>query len=90
MPLAFALGGVSPQRERSASQAADQRGINDYTALHYAAARDNAEAVKLLLSRGADPEERTRVDGYAAALEEAERFGHHIRAAALRRAGITT
>lgn len=61
-----------------------QRGFNDYTALHYAASQDNAEAVNLLLACGADPQARTRIDHYATALEEAERFGHHVGAAALR------
>lgn len=61
-----------------------QRGVNDYTILHYAACRDNAAAVNLLLSRGANPQARTRIDHYGTALEEAERFGHPIGAAALR------
>ncbi|HEY9762999.1 MAG TPA: ankyrin repeat domain-containing protein [Trichocoleus sp.] len=63
-----------------------QRGVNDYTALHYAASRDNAEAVTLLLSHGADPQARTRIDHYATPLEEAEYFGHCVGADALRRA----
>lgn len=62
-----------------------ERGLNDYTALHYAASRDDAEAVEMLLAHGADPEARTRIDHYATPLEEAERFGHEIGAAALRR-----
>lgn len=61
-----------------------QRGVNDYTPLHYAATRDDAAAVKLLLQHGADPTARTRIDDYATPLEEAERFGHEIGAAALR------
>ena len=61
-----------------------QRGVNDYTALHYAASRDAADAVRLLLAHGADPAARTRIDHYATALEEAERFGHVVGAAALR------
>lgn len=61
-----------------------QRGVNDYTALHQAACLDNAEAVRLLLAAGADPQARTRIDHYATALEEAEHFGHHAGAAALR------
>ena len=64
-----------------------QRGANDYTALHYAASRDAADAVRLLLAHGADPAARTRIDHYATALEEAERFGHAVGAAALRAAG---
>lgn len=61
-----------------------QRGFNDYTALHHAACRDDAKAVEMLLEHGADPEARTRIDDYATPLEEAERFGHTIGAAALR------
>lgn len=63
-----------------------QRGVNDYTALHQAACLDNAEAVRLLLAAGADPQARTRIDHYATALEEAEHFDHHAGAAALRQA----
>lgn len=66
-----------------------QRGINDYTPLHYAATHNDGEAVSLLLARGADPTERTRIDHYATALEEAEYFGHRIGAEALRRSGVT-
>ena len=62
-----------------------QRGVNDYTALHYAACRDDAAAVEILLRYGADPDAATRIDHYATALEECELFGHAIGAAALRR-----
>lgn len=62
-----------------------QRGVNDYTALHHAACRDDAAAVEILLLHGADPEARTRIDHYGTPLEEAERFGHAAGAAALRR-----
>lgn len=61
------------------------RGINDWTALHWAAAHDDAPAVVLLLARGADPESRTGIDDGATPLEEAERLGC-ARAAALLRA----
>ena len=40
----------------------DQRGINDYTALHMAVAEGNALAVQRLLDAGADPALRTRID----------------------------
>lgn len=40
----------------------NQRGINDYTALHMAVAEGNALAVQRLLDAGADPELRTRID----------------------------
>jgi ankyrin repeat protein len=40
----------------------DQRGLNDYTALHMAVAERNRDAAELLLSAGADPHLRTRID----------------------------
>jgi hypothetical protein len=39
----------------------------------------------MLLKHGADPRAATRIDNYGTPLEEAERFGHTIGAAALRR-----
>lgn len=62
-----------------------QRGINDYTPLHYAAARDDAKAVELLLVHGADPDARTRIDEFATPLEEAEHLGCTEAARVLRR-----
>lgn len=53
------------------------RGINDYTPLHYAASLDDPEAVKLLLSLGADRNARTDIDEYATPLEEARILGCH-------------
>jgi len=64
-----------------------QRGINDWTPLHWAAANDDAAAVALLLAHGADPDARTRVDECATPLEEAERLGKPKAAEALRRHG---
>jgi hypothetical protein len=61
-----------------------QRGTNDYTALHYAAARDDALVVELLLEHGADPAARTRIDHLGTPLEEADRHGHALGAAAIR------
>jgi ankyrin repeat protein len=58
-----------------------QRGINDYTPLHHAAARDDAAAIEVLLARGADPDARTRIDDLTTPREEALRAGN---AAALR------
>ena len=52
-----------------------QRGVNDWTPLHYAAARNDRKAVELLLARGADPKSRTRIDDLTTPLEEAERLG---------------
>lgn len=48
-----------------------QRGINDYTPLHYAANLDDPSAIGILLSHGADREARTNVDDYSTPLEEA-------------------
>ena len=52
-----------------------QRGINDWTPLHYAAARRDLKAVEILLAHGADPHLRTRIDEETSALEEAEQSG---------------
>jgi len=49
-----------------------QRGVNDYTPLHYAAARNDAKLIELLLARGADPNARTRIDEFATPAQEAE------------------
>lgn len=53
----------------------NQRGINDYTALHMAVAERNQAAVRLLLQAGADPRLRTRIDECETPLEMAERAG---------------
>jgi ankyrin repeat protein len=47
------------------------RGINDWTPLHRAAARNDVEVLKILFRHGADPRVRTRIDDYATPLEEA-------------------
>jgi uncharacterized protein len=52
-----------------------QRGVNDYTPLHYAAALNDCRAIELLVSRGADLEARTNVDDLSTPLEEAEILG---------------
>ena len=49
-----------------------QRGVNDYTPLHYAAARNDAKLIELLLSRGADPNARTNIDDFTTPALEAE------------------
>ena len=54
----------------------NQRGINDYTPLHMAVAERNEPAVAILLSAGADPALRTRID-------ECETAGDMARAAGL-------
>ena len=53
----------------------DQRGINDYTALHVAVERGSREAVERLLAAGADPTLRTRIDDLESPLELAESAG---------------
>ncbi len=54
----------------------NQRGINDYTALHYAVGEGHSDAVALLLEYGADPGLRTRIDDCETARELAESLGH--------------
>jgi ankyrin repeat protein len=51
----------------------NQRGINDYTALHMAVSEGNVEAVQVLLDAGADPTCRTRIDDCETPLEMARR-----------------
>jgi ankyrin repeat protein len=48
------------------------RGLNDWTALHFAAASDDPVAVRILLEAGADPDARTRIDDFETPLEIAE------------------
>jgi ankyrin repeat protein len=53
----------------------NQRGINDYTPLHMAVSERNAAAIHLLLTAGADPSLRTRIDDCASPLEMAQAAG---------------
>lgn len=55
----------------------NQRGINDYTSLHMAVSEHNLQAVELLLSSGADPRLRTRIDNCETPREMAENAGLH-------------
>src|SRR5262245_20529745 len=64
----------------------NQRGINDYTALHMAVAIRHAEAVQVLLDAGADPRLRTRIDECETPLEMANAAGLPEIAAILARA----
>lgn len=57
-------------------------GINDWTPAHHAAARNDVEALKLLVESGADLSIRTRIDEYATPLEEAEILGNSPEAVA--------
>jgi ankyrin repeat protein len=62
----------------------EERGVNDYTPLHYAASLDDPPAIALLLRHGANPAARTTIDDYETPLELAERYGKVQAAAALR------
>ena len=53
----------------------DVRGLNDWTALHFAAADDDDVAARMLLEAGADPHARTRIDDFETPLEIAEQRG---------------
>jgi uncharacterized protein len=55
----------------------NQRGLNDWTALHMAASECSAEAIRILVEAGADPTLRTRIDDCLTPREEAERAGNH-------------
>lgn len=89
--LIAALSGTAADRyeviELLLSFAADteRRGVNDYTALHYAVVARDEKAIGLLLAHGADPEARTRIDDHATPLEEAENLGLADAAAMLRK-----
>ena len=50
----------------------NKKGINDWTPLHMSAAREDIEALKLLVRNGADLTIRTEIDDYATPLEEAK------------------
>ena len=65
----------------------NQRGINDYTALHMAVAGHSAMAVQMLLDAGADPKLSTRIDDRETPLEMAQSAGLGDIAAILSRKG---
>ena len=62
-----------------------QRGVNDYSPLHYSANDDDPVAIELLLSYGADATARTNIDDFATSLEEAENLGRTQAILALRK-----
>ena len=53
----------------------NQRGINDYTALHMAVGVNHPAAVRLLLEAGADPRLRTRIDDCETPRDVADKAG---------------
>jgi ankyrin repeat protein len=61
-----------------------QRGVDDYTPLHLAAAQGNLSAVRLLLAHGADPDAVTRIDDLETPWEIAVAAGHDAVAEVLR------
>jgi ankyrin repeat protein len=54
----------------------NQRGLNDYTPLHWAAGQGDVRIVEVLLAHGADMEARTRIDDFESPLEIAEQANH--------------
>jgi ankyrin repeat protein len=51
-----------------------QRGLNDWTPLHFAVSRDDVAAIELLVAHGADVSAPTRIDDLTTPLEEAEQL----------------
>jgi ankyrin repeat protein len=52
-----------------------QRGLNDWTPLHYAVVQRDLKAVQMLLAHGADATLKTRIDDCTTPLEDAEAIG---------------
>jgi len=50
----------------------EQRGVNDYSPLHYATAKNDLRMIELLLAHGSDPDAKTRIDEFTSSIEEAE------------------
>lgn len=59
----------------SAGAGINAKGINSWTPLHMAAARNDIEAVRILLAAGADVDARTEMDYLSTPEEEAEYLG---------------
>jgi ankyrin repeat protein len=53
----------------------NRKGVNDWTPAHMAAARDDVEALRILVRHGADLSIRTAIDDYATPVEEARHLG---------------
>jgi len=67
----------------------NQRGLNDWTALHYAVVLRDLEGVRILLAHGANPTLRTRIDDCTSPLEDAETMGFTSAVEMLRQAHST-
>jgi ankyrin repeat protein len=59
----------------SAGAPVNVKGVNDWTPAHMAAARDDVEALRVLVRHGADLTIRTDIDDFATPLEEAPNLG---------------
>ncbi len=64
----------------------DRRGLNDWTALHYAVTRRDLEGVVMMLAHGADPTLATRIDDCTDPLEDARAMGFAEAVEVLRKA----
>jgi hypothetical protein len=62
-----------------------EKGVNGWTPLHYAAATNDLPMIELLMKHGADPNARTEIDDCATPLDEAEILGKMEAVALLRR-----
>ena len=80
-PLHSAIDREQPDRHEvldmllAAGAPINLKGINDWTPAHMAAARDDVDALRLLVRYGADLTIRTDIDDYATPLEEARNLG---------------
>lgn len=62
----------------------NERGMNDWTPLHRAAAFGDSRSCQILLDHGADRTLTTRIDNYGTAEDEARSYGHHATADLIR------
>ena len=63
------------ERLLQAGASVNLKGVNDWTPAHMAAARDDVEALTILVRHGADLSIRTEIDDYATPLEEVRHLG---------------